>query len=145
MYVKSLRENFEALGFPADASDFLIDLWNAVQVFDDAADGDEIKRHELDAAIWSSLAGIQLNAFYAQNQVMLLPVISLSIVKWQASDEVERSGKADAKSYMWRAGYYDVVCMVNLLVNGSSTENALNALNLYGETFEDYMKEFPNA
>jgi hypothetical protein len=142
---ESLKQNFEALELPPEAVGFLLDLWNAIQVFDDVADNDEVKRGDLNSAIWSALAGIQLNPFYGTHQALLLPVISLAIVKWLASDEAERAGNADARSYMWRAGYYDVVCMVNIIIHGPTAKNALNALGLYGETFEEYKEEFGNA
>jgi hypothetical protein len=48
---------------------------------------------------------------------------------------------------MWRAAYYDLILEVVRLVHGF--EAAANASDfvarLYGETFEDYVKEFQNA
>jgi len=69
------------------------------------------------------------------------------ILKWQASDTAERDGQANAKSYMWRAGYYDLVLMAVSLVHGAgfATLHGHHVMALYGETFEDYMKEFSNA
>ncbi len=143
---ESLELNFkETLKLPDDAVMFLMDLWNAIQVFDDVADGDEVKRADLNKAVWASLAGIQLNAFYAANMPMLMPVVSLQIVKWLASDEFERMGAADERSFVWRAGFYDVVCMVCILIHGPDHQVALTALQLYGEDLEEYLKEFDNA
>jgi hypothetical protein len=69
------------------------------------------------------------------------------ILKWQASDQAERAGKADAKSFVWRAGYYDVVLMTVALCHGTqrATEAASQVMELYGETLEDYIKEFSHA
>jgi hypothetical protein len=69
------------------------------------------------------------------------------ILKWQASDTAERNQQADAKSFVWRAGYYDLVLMTVSLVHGPvpATQNAHLVMALYGETYEDYMKEFGNA
>ena len=69
--------------------------------------------------------------------------MAVQLLKWQASDKAERDGRADAKSFMWRAGYYDLVLFVNLLCNGPSAPIA--PLSLYGETLADYLKEFPHA
>jgi hypothetical protein len=48
---------------------------------------------------------------------------------------------------MWRAAYYDLILEVVRLVHGF--DEAANAAEyvakLYGETYEDYVKEFNNA
>ena len=44
-----LRRNFvEALALPEDAVEWLIDLWQVVQLFDDIVDGDKIDRDDAD-------------------------------------------------------------------------------------------------
>lgn len=130
-------------GFPADAAGFLCDVWRIIQVFDDIADGDDVARADLDAAIWSALIGLPDNPFFAAHRSTLVPVLACQIVKWQASDDAERGGLADARSYMWRAGFYDLVASVALLCFGVNEAKA--ALYLYGETLDDYLKEFPHA
>lgn len=144
--LEALETNFvEVLELPADAVEFLLDLWNLIQVLDDVADGDAINRPDLDRAIWTALAGIPCNTFYAQFQNWLVPAISQATLKWMASDLAERTGKADERSYNWRAGYYDVVCLVVSLVHGPSSERSLAALSLYGETYQEYIEEFTDA
>jgi hypothetical protein len=122
-------------------------LWGAIQVFDDVADGDPVEREDLNAAIWNTLVGMNQNNFWAANSLTLAPVVATMILKWQGSDQAERAGNADARSYVWRAGYYDVVMMVVALCHGTkyATENAHLVMALYGETLEDYMKEFGHA
>lgn len=143
---QSLELNFrETLGLPEDASKFLLDLWDTIQTLDDWADGDHVTEKERDKAIWNALVGIQVNSFYARNQAMLIPALAQSVLKWMASDRAEKAGMADERSYMWRAGYFDVVCLVSSLVHGPSSEMAWKALSLYGETCAEYMKEFHNA
>lgn len=143
---QSLEQNFrEALELPDTAIQWLLDLWNLIQILDDVADGDEPDRSNLDRAIWSALAGMPSNAFYQQHQSWLIPAVAQACLKWMASDIAERSGKADERSYMWRAGYYDVVCLVVSLVHGPSSEKSWAALSLYGEACAEYMEEFHNA
>ena len=144
-YTEHLQLNLEALELPADAVGWLLDLWHVIQVLDDVADGDPVDRKDLDRAIFSSLAGMPSNSFYQQHQAWLLPIIAQSVLKWMASDVAERAGKADERSYMWRAGFYDVVMMVTCLVHGPSSEKCFEALAMYGETAQDYLKEFENA
>jgi len=144
----SLRENLQnGLSLPAPAVDWLMMLWGAIQVFDDVADGDKITRQDLNACIWNTLVGMNQNSFWIVNSQTLTPVVASMILKWQASDQAERAGLADARSFVWRAGFYDVVLMTVALCHGTSraTEMASLVMSLYGETFEDYMKEFHNA
>lgn len=141
-YEQSLRDNFEALELPEAAIQWLLELWNATQVFDDVVDGDEVDRADVDRAIWALLAGMPSNEFYQQHQSWLIPALAQSTLKWMASDLAERSGCADERSYMWRAGYYDIVCLVVGLVHGPSSEKSWQALSLYGEACKEYLKEF---
>ena len=54
-----LRRNFvEVLDLPEDAVEWLIALWQVVQLFDDIVDGDKIDRDEADMAIWNALVGL---------------------------------------------------------------------------------------
>jgi hypothetical protein len=141
-----LRPNFEQVfELPPDAVDWLMDLWDAIQFFDDIADGDETSRADLDKVLWSSLIGMHMNRFYAANSTTLSPIVASMILKWQASDDAERAGQADERSYMWRAGYYDVVLMVVHLCHGYdiSRKAARDVMRLYGETFKEYREEFP--
>jgi hypothetical protein len=143
-----LKENLEKVfALPAPAVEWLLMLWGAIQVFDDVADGDPVEREELNAAIWNTLVGINQNAFWLANSQTLAPVIASMILKWQASDQAERAGKADARSFGWRAGYYDVVLMAVALCHGTqrATQYARQVMELYGETLEDYIKEFSHA
>ncbi len=143
-----LKRNLEEVfSLPQPATDWLLSLWNIFQVFDDAADGDPIDRADLDACIWDSLAGFYQNPFFAQYAAHLVPLIGVCILKWQASDRVERDGAHNAMSYAWRAGYYDIVLAVVALCHGHhiAKENAHLVMSLYGETFDDYLAEFNHA
>jgi hypothetical protein len=140
-----LLQSFANLQLPPQAADWLLSVWQVIQVFDDFADGDTVSRADLDNAIMAALVRMPANSFYQAHSSWLLPAIMQAVLKWQASDLAERSNRADARSFVWRAGYYDVVCLVAALVHGPSSELALRALSMYGETLDDYQKEFPNA
>jgi hypothetical protein len=147
-HLESLGKNLtEGLFLPIDAIKWLLDLFHAFQIFDDFADNDAVDRKDLNVLIWNTLVGMQQNPFYMANSYCLSSIVGLNILKWQASDTVERSGNADAKSYVWRAGYYDIVLAVVQLCHGPvfAAQNAHIVLGLYGETYDDYMKEFKNA
>ena len=142
----SLSENLEAL-LPEPAVEWLMTMFSVIQTMDDYADGAKVERKDLDAMIWNTLVALPSNQFFMRHANMLLPVIATAILKWQASDQAERDGRADERAYMWRAGYYDLVLMAVLLTHGSTktTEISEKIMRLYGEDFKDYIKEFHNA
>jgi len=143
--VTAPREAFARFGFCPDALRWLDDLWNAIQVLDDVADGDPINRADLDRAIFALLVDMPDNQFFVKNRLTLLPALAAMVLKWKAADDAERGGRADARSFTWRAGFYDVVLMVNLLHFGptSAMLGAEEVLAMYGEKFTDYQGEFP--
>jgi hypothetical protein len=61
--------------------------------------------------------------------------------------EAEASGKADERSFVWRAAYYDVVLLAVLLCHGQAAalDMAPVVMMMYGEPFADYREEFPHA
>ena len=89
-----LRLNLQrVLALPAPAIEWLLMLYGAIQVFDDVADGDAVERDDLNAAIWNTLVGMSQNTFWIANSQTLTPIVASMILKWQASDQAERSGK----------------------------------------------------
>lgn len=145
---KALIRHFtETLSLPQEAVQFLVDVWQCIQLFDDVADGDEVARADLDKVIWITLVGLHSNPFFEAKKAALLPVMATAILKWQASDRAERSGQADARSYVWRAGYYDLVLLTVQLCHGVEVATAFShvVMQMYGETLGEYLKEFGNA
>lgn len=143
-----LRRNFvEALGLPTDACDWLIDLWAVIQVFDDIVDGDPVRDDHLISTVWRTLVTMPVNPFFVANSAQLYPVLANAILKWQAANDMEASGQADERSFIWRASYYDVVMLAVFLCHGQAEASRLSSkvLTLYAETFADYRREFPNA
>lgn len=142
---ESLRANLtQVFRLPEDCVQWLLDIWDCIQAFDDYADGDPVSRERLDSLIWSSLVGLPGNPWFAAHSGRLLPILSQAVLKWLASDRAERDGSADARSFVWRAGYYDLVLACVLLAHGpqNAARVAHLVMSLYGERFEDYMSEF---
>lgn len=133
-----LSTHFDALGLPAPAKAWLLDLWTVIHVLDDAADGD--KSADAGRAAMAIFWDMPLNPFYQANFAALQPVLKLQVLKWIAANVAEENGLADERSYMWRAGFYDVVTMVCALCGGD--QGAGVGLSLYGETFTEYMEGF---
>ena len=141
---QSLAAHFQKLELPPEASAWLLDVWQMIQTLDDVADLDPVSRSDLDTTIWASLVTMPANPFYLANAAALQIGLATLVLKWQASDAAERAGQADARSYMWRAGYYDLILLVVLLTKGHATamKDAMTVMHLYGEKFDDYLKEF---
>lgn len=137
----------DVLSLPDDAREWLMALWNAIQVFDDIADGDAINRDDLNAAISDTLVNMPANPFFQRNAVVFLPLLAVAILKWQASDKMERAGNPTEVSFVWRAGFYDIVLAVVHVCHGQAV--ALDVCDkvagFYGENYTDYVKEMSNA
>lgn len=142
-----MKEALVIFNLPPDAVQYLDDLYAVIQAWDDFIDGDDMPRADKDRAVYASLHGIPTNPFYIQNCHILLPLISVAVLKWKAADTAEREGKNLHLAYGWRAGFFDVVLQVLHIVHGPAVamENAHRVMELYGENFEDYKTEFSNA
>lgn len=142
-----INENLKALAIPEEARAWLLSLWNACQVFDDMADGEFPDRDKLDAALCDCLVNMPANEFFQIHREALLPLVANQILKWKGSDTAERAGEADAVSFVWRAGYYDIVLAVVALCHGHDIAMGVahQVMQLYGEDFPAYCEEFDNA
>ena len=144
--IETLEEHFvNALELPDTAVDWLLDLWRVIQVFDDIHDGDLVA--DVMPALWGALVTMPGNPFYQANAAALQAAVATAILKWHAANEAEDAGKADERSYVWRAAYYDVVLLVTLLCHGKeyALRMAPTIMLMYGEPFADYREEFPDA
>lgn len=135
----------QRLALPDDAREWVLSLWNLTQVMDDVWDGSAPDRGDLERAIWDMFVGMGANRFYITHRDWLDPACAQMVLRWQAANVAEDSGDADERSYMWRAGFYDVLLMVACIVHGPSSDVAHTALSLYGETAESYLKEFAHG
>lgn len=141
----SLRVIFnQQLELPTAAADWLLMLYEATQLFDDVADKDPIERADLNSVLWNTLVAMPANPFYQAHQTELGALLANFILKWQASDAAEKRKQHNEVSFVWRAGYYDVVLGAVRLCHSPTIahELAVNVMNLYGETYGDYIKEF---
>ncbi len=132
------------LNLQGDARRLMLDLWSLIQVFDDAEDGSKIDKEELDRALWAAFVSLPTNELFVANRSALGGIISVQIFKWRAANQVEKDGKADEKSFIWRAGYFDILMYVFALVYGKdiASKSASDVMGRYIETFDDYKKEF---
>lgn len=137
------------LKLPAQVADYLLSIYKIIQFFDDVADNEthKITRADFDEVLYQTLVGVYRNKFFSDYAQELLPILSNMIFKWQASDRLERRGKVDEVTFVWRSGYFDLVMHAVTIIHGPerAAEYSEFVLNLYGEKYADYAKEFNYA
>lgn len=141
---RNINEMLDYLNLQGDARRLMLDLWSLIQVFDDAEDGSRIDKEELDRALWAAFVSLPTNEFFVANRGALGGIISVQIFKWRAANQAETTGRADERSFVWRAGYFDILMYVFALVYGKdiASKSASDVMGRYIETFKDYKKEF---
>lgn len=139
--------HFSNLNLPLDTQLWLTDFWDVIQGLDDWRDNDTVDPAEKEKVIYQVMVALPSNPFFQRHAQHLLPIMSNLVLKWIAANRLEDNKEELNKAYMWRAAYYDLVLEVVRLVHGY--ENAAIAseyvAKMYGESFEDYEKEFQNA
>ncbi|MGK4455881.1 hypothetical protein, partial [Klebsiella pneumoniae] len=83
----SLKDHFEALGLSAEASDWLLRVWRAIQFFDDVQDGDPA--FGLMDVARDCLVGFHTQPFFMRNAHRLLPLMEAALFKWEAANAAE--------------------------------------------------------
>ena len=135
------------LNLPEPTVRWLLDFWSVIQGLDDWRDNGEVSPQEKEAVIYKVMFLLPNNPFFQYHSKELLPIVSNLVLRWIGANRLEDNREDLHKAYMWRAAYYDLILEVVRLVHGF--EAAANASDfvakLYGETFEDYVKEFQNA
>ena len=144
---QELLIHFNNLKLPVDAQLWLTDFWDVIQGLDDWRDNDTVDPTEKEKVIYQVMVAMPMNSFFQRNASHLLPIMSNLVLKWIAANRLEDNKEELSKAYMWRAAYYDLVLEVVRLVHGYvDAANVSDYLaKMYGETFEDYVKEFQNA
>jgi hypothetical protein len=139
--------HFNNLNLPIDTQLWLTDFWDVIQGLDDWRDNDTVDSLEKEKVIYQVMVALPSNPFFQRHAQHLLPIMSNLVLKWIAANKLEDNKEELNKAYMWRAAYYDLVLEVVRLVHGY--ENAALASDyvakMYGESFEEYVKEFQNA
>lgn len=134
----------EYLKLPPEAVDWLMMMWQTIQFFDDVFDQSFPDKRDTERVLWDVLFAMPTNPFFSRNAGMLYPVICSAMLKWSAANNREEACDVNELSFVWRASYYDVVLTVVQICFGAEYArlNADKVLALYGESYEEYKKEF---
>ena len=135
------------LNLPTAAQRWLIDFFWVIQGLDDWRDNDPVEPKQKEKVIYQVMVELPQNHFFQTNSHNLLPLVSILILKWIGANKLEDNREQLHKAYMWRAAYYDLILEVVRLIHGfdGAASAAEYVAKLYGETYEDYVKEFENA
>jgi hypothetical protein len=135
------------LNLPLSAQKWLIDFFWVIQGLDDWRDNDPVEPKQKEKVIYQVMVELPQNHFFQTNSHNLLPLVSILVLKWIGANKLEDNREQLHKAYMWRAAYYDLILEVVRLVHGfdGAASAAEYVAKLYGETYEDYVKEFENA
>lgn len=124
----------------ADAVQFASLLWSATQEWDDVKDEGQAPSDAL--MFWLSF-GMEVDPFYSRFAHLMRPCLMSSYLRWQASNVLDHEPDQVAKSYMLRAGIYDVWHMMAFIVGGHdwAVEIGPAIYREYGETVDELRKE----
>lgn len=144
-----IKQYLQPLNLPPEAEGWLLDTWEVFQGLDDWRDGDKESPDQIERVIYLCLCGMPGNGFFHVHAHRLLPLLSNVVLKWFGANKVEEEKIEEQypKSYMWRAGYYDLILETVAICHGfeAARSATVYVMSLYGETLEDYKKEFGNA
>lgn len=115
------------------AVNFATQMWEAMQDWDDLEDEGKTDHNRLLA--WMMIDK-EYHPFFAPNAHILRPAMLQVYLKWSASNVLDRGSRLDvAKSYMLRAGYYDVLHLIAYIVGGHDW-----AVSVGPEIYREYIE-----
>ena len=145
--MKLIEQHLRSLSLPDDAVVWLSTLWDCIQGLDDWVDEDDVNKRDKELVIYKTLVLLPSNPFYLQYAQYLTPVVSNCILKWVGANKLEDNSETSPQSFVWRASFYDLVLEVVRVIHG--VEEAMHVADfvakLYGEDYNEYLKEFENA
>ena len=141
---KALSIHFTNLDLPLEAQDFLLLVWEIFQSLDDWRDEEKLSAEEIEEAIYKVLGVLPRHAFFVTHHADLSSALSVAVLKWFAANQMEDAKEVTETSFVWRAGYYDIVLLVVNLVHGYKNARKASAYvaKMYGEEYKDYVEEF---
>ena len=129
----------------ADAVNFAVCLWHGAQAWDDLEDEGSADHNALIS--WMAFTK-EYHPFFARHGSIMRPAMLSMYLKWRVANVLDRGTRDDvAKSYMLRAGLYDVWHLMAWLTGGEAwaAEVGPEIYREYSETPDSLWKEMNNA
>lgn len=128
------------------AVNFALQLWDAIQEWDDLEDEGRCTSHNVLIAWW---AFEMPQHPFLRAYPGLLAVLQLMYLQWRAANVLERSGDRNDcdKAFMLRATYYGVLHSMAACVGGQeyAAQIGPEIYRAYGETADSLWKEMNHA
>lgn len=151
-HIDQLRIDLALLLKDENAVNFCMDLYESSQLFDDAYD-DVLAQNEVYKLLELTMVKIPNNPFYRVCFNKLQPLLESYVLQWQSSNKIEarqlvvsdeKEQELFNKAYSLRAYIFQIFHYCAKLLHGDKyAENqAIYFQLLYGETLENYKKEF---
>jgi len=103
------------------AANFLMDLGEVLEAWDNLVDGDkDMDAEAISKGFWAALVSLPLNGFFAANCGYLVPVMAGAFNAWEDSNELARSNDLEdlGRAHVMRDNVVEIVCQVAYLVGG---------------------------
>lgn len=130
-----------------DAVDFLLDVFQIGETWDDLVDRDKpLTADDIHRAFWLALVELPNNPFYRRHGAALVPVMATMMNAWMDSVPMEQGGTQQrAVAYVLRDAYLEIISLVLYLARGYDAMRVHSAqirafLMESHETFDEYMK-----
>lgn len=125
-----------------DATQFLLTVHKIVEAWDDLIDRDKATGDkEINGAFYAALITLPRNPFYAQNFMVLNPIMESAILDWHAANALEKMGSVERlrTSFVLRAAGMALTVMAAKIVGGVDWAAQVNTeLRQMGDTWADY-------
>ena len=145
-----MKEKLFALCGNESAVNFMADIWQVAQTWDDLIDKDkDIEKDQINYTFESLLLRIPLNVFYRKNIDDLAVIILQTILDWKAANDMETTMDDENlnRAYMLRAGIYRLFHHCIYLTKGYevASKSGIELWSMYGETLKNFKREYKNA
>jgi len=117
------------------------------QLFDDIYDEGKLEKTEVVELMYMTMVDLPQNGFYNTFQYRLQPLVESFILQWMSANNLEDKKEQLEKSYMLRAFLFQIFHFSAMVLKGRdfAIKNSDFFQKLYGETFNEYVKEFSNG
>lgn len=126
-----------------DALRFIDIVYRSIEVWDDIIDRDNgVSDDDIHAAFTSLLLELPFNRFFEQHKAALVPMISVVITAWHASNALAKDGAEGAQAYTLRKEFINLCVLVVTLTRGLDEARRVAIAGWRTSAAEDSLDEF---
>lgn len=143
----SIKVHLEAVLFDANAVALCLDLYRLCQIWDDWYDGDISSKDDILQSFRIALFEIPTNPFFDAFRKTLTPLLLSVLQQWEVANQMEDGKESPEKSYMLRAGVYQIFHMCLFLAHGDehAKKHGKDVYSIYGEDVVGFLRSEDDA